>query len=55
VSDHVETLYEIDQLFGEEARRAGIEHFRRTRGLNDQPTFLAALADIASSQSAFWQ
>jgi protoporphyrin/coproporphyrin ferrochelatase len=55
VSDHVETLYEIDQLFGEEARRAGIEHFRRTRGLNDRPTFLAALADIASSQRAFWQ
>jgi ferrochelatase len=55
VSDHVETLYEIDQLFGEEARRAGIEHFRRTPGLNDQPAFLAALADIASSQRAFWQ
>jgi ferrochelatase len=55
VSDHVETLYEIDQLFGEEARRAGIEHFRRTPGLNDQPTFLAALADIASSQREFWE
>ncbi|HEV8232601.1 MAG TPA: ferrochelatase [Thermoanaerobaculia bacterium] len=55
VSDHVETLYEIDQLFGEEARKAGIEHFRRTPGLNDQPAFLAALADIASSQRAFWQ
>ena len=55
VSDHVETLYEIDQLFGEAARRAGIGEFRRTPGLNDQPTFLAALADIASSQRAFWQ
>ncbi len=55
VSDHVETLYEIDQLFGGEARKAGIEHFRRTPGLNDQPAFLAALADIASSQRAFWR
>lgn len=54
VSDHVETLYEIDQLFGEAARKAGIEHFRRTPGLNDRETFLAALADIASSQRAFW-
>jgi protoporphyrin/coproporphyrin ferrochelatase len=55
VSDHVETLYEIDQLFGEEARRAGIENFRRTPGLNDRPTFLAALADIAASSTEFWK
>jgi ferrochelatase len=55
VSDHVETLYEIDQLFGEEARKAGIEHFRRTPGLNDRPTFVRALADIAASQEAFWR
>ena len=55
VSDHVETLYEVDQLFGEEARQAGIEQFRRTPGLNDRPTFLAALADIASSNAEFWR
>lgn len=55
VSDHVETLYEIDQLFGEEAKQAGIEYFRRTPGLNDRPTFLAALADIASSNAEFWK
>jgi ferrochelatase len=55
VSDHVETLYEIDQLFGDEARRAGIENFRRTPGLNDRPTFLAALADIAASSTEFWK
>jgi protoporphyrin/coproporphyrin ferrochelatase len=54
VSDHVETLYEIDQLFADAARSAGIEHFRRTPGLNDRLTFLAALADIASAQEAFW-
>lgn len=55
VTDHVETLYEIDQLFGEEARRAGIPHFRRTPGLNDRPTFLRALADVAGSAEAFWK
>jgi ferrochelatase len=55
VSDHVETLYEIDQLFGDEARRAGIPEFRRTPGLNDHPTFLRALADVALSREAFWR
>ena len=55
VTDHVETLYEIDQLFGEDARRAGIVHFRRTPGLNDRPTFLRALADVAGSAEAFWK
>ena len=55
VSDHVETLYEIDQLFGEEARKAGIPEFRRTPGLNDRPSFLRGLSDIALSHGAFWQ
>ena len=55
VTDHVETLYEIDQLFGDDARRAGIPHFRRTPGLNDRPTFLRALADVAGSAEAFWK
>ncbi len=55
VTDHVETLYEIDQLFGEEARASGIGQFLRTPGLNARPTFLQALADIARSADAFWQ
>ncbi len=54
VTDHVETLYEIDQLFAEGARAAGILHFRRTPGLNSRPTFLRALADIALSHESFW-
>ncbi len=54
VTDHVETLYEIDQLFGEEARAAGIARFLRTPGLNARPTFLKALADVARSAEAFW-
>ncbi|HKD12774.1 MAG TPA: ferrochelatase [Thermoanaerobaculia bacterium] len=54
VTDHVETLYEIDQLFGQEARRAGIPHFRRTPGLNDSPTFLAALENLVLAEREFW-
>ncbi len=54
VTDHVETLYEIDQLFGDRAKKAGIAHFRRTPGLNSRPTFLRALEDIILSQEEFW-
>ncbi len=53
VTDHVETLQEIDQLFAARAREAGIAHFRRTPGLNDNPTFLRALVDLAGSVDAF--
>jgi ferrochelatase len=54
VTDHVETLYEIDQLFGEAAQKAGIPQFRRTPGLNSRPTFLRGLAEIARSVPGFW-
>jgi ferrochelatase len=46
VSDHIETLYEVDQLFAGAAARAGITTFRRTRSLNDDPAFIAVLADL---------
>jgi len=55
VTDHVETLYEIDQLFADEARRVGIPEFRRTPGLNSHPTFLRALEDLILSQRGFWE
>ncbi len=55
VTDHVETLQEIDQLFAGQAREAGIEHFRRTPGLNDRPVFLRALADLVRSSQEFWK
>ena len=54
VTDHVETLYEVDQLFAEQARRAGIAVFRRTPGLNDRPELLRALADLALARKEFW-
>jgi len=46
VSDHVETLGEIDHEGREEARQLGIERFEMTAGLNDSPTFIAALAEL---------
>jgi ferrochelatase len=55
VTDHVETLQEIDQLFAAEARKAGIRHFRRTPGLNSRPTFLRGLADLVRGADDFWK
>jgi len=46
VSDHIETLYEVDLLFGEAAARAGITGYSRTEALNTSPLFVAALADL---------
>ena len=44
VSDHIETLAEIDRHAREEARLLGIERFEMTRGLNDSRKFIQALA-----------
>jgi ferrochelatase len=49
VSDHIETLYEVDMLYGDQARARGIATFRRIESLNDAPTFLDALADVAET------
>lgn len=49
VSDHIETLYEIDVMFADDARRAGIGEFRRAKSLNLDPRFLDALADVVAS------
>jgi protoporphyrin/coproporphyrin ferrochelatase len=49
VSDHVETLGEIDHEAREEAGKLGIKQFEMTAGLNDSPTFIAALADLVEN------
>ncbi|MGO9208569.1 MAG: ferrochelatase [Terriglobales bacterium] len=46
VSDHVETLGEIDHEARELAGRLGIRRFEMTPGLNDSPAFIRALADL---------
>jgi protoporphyrin/coproporphyrin ferrochelatase len=46
VSDHIETLYEIDIQYGEEARALGIDNFRRSPSLNAAPLFIDCLAEL---------
>jgi ferrochelatase len=46
VSDHVETLGEIDHEAREQARRLGITQFEMSAGLNDSPKFIRALAQL---------
>ncbi len=46
VSDHIETLYEVDQLFAGTARRAGITGYYRPEALNTEPLFIEALARL---------
>lgn len=46
VGDHIETLYEVDQLFAKAAKRAGIRDYRRSAALNTHPLFIEALAGL---------
>ena len=47
VSDHVETLYEIDIELQAAARQRGITHMVRSPSLNDHEDFIRALAQLA--------
>ncbi len=46
VSEHIETLEEIDLEYRELAEEAGIHNFRRVPALNTHPVFIRALADL---------
>ncbi|HXY48411.1 MAG TPA: ferrochelatase [Terriglobales bacterium] len=46
VSDHVETLGEIDHEARQHARQLGFRQFEMTAGLNDSPNFIEALAHL---------
>jgi protoporphyrin/coproporphyrin ferrochelatase len=50
VSDHVETLHEIDIEHREQAHRLGIDNFRMVPGLNDSPEFIRALASMVRAR-----
>jgi ferrochelatase len=50
VSDHVETLHEIDIEHREQARSLGIENYRMMPGLNDSSRFIQALAKLVRMQ-----
>jgi protoporphyrin/coproporphyrin ferrochelatase len=50
VSDHIETLYEVDMLFKETARKAGITGYYRPEALNGHPLFIEALAELIAGR-----
>lgn len=47
VSDHLETLYELDIQYRQRATQLGIPYYRRLPALNCESGFIAALADLA--------
>lgn len=54
VTDHIETLYELDQELSETAHDVGISEYRRVPGLNNHPKFLDSLAGKIISEKRFW-
>jgi len=46
VTEHIETLHEINIEAREEARKAGIETFRMMPAVGDSPLFIGALKDL---------
>jgi ferrochelatase len=53
VSDHVEILFDIDIQAQEVARAHGIR-LERPPALNDDPLFIAALAELIRERAARW-
>ena len=47
VSDHIETLHELNIEERITAERSGIKNYRVMKGLNDHPLFIECLAEIA--------
>jgi len=52
VSEHLETLYDMDMLAKEAARKGGAAAFHRVPALGTRPDFIAALADLARNAEA---
>lgn len=48
VTEHIETLHEINIEAREEAENLGVSDFHVTRALDDSPTFVRALADLVT-------
>jgi ferrochelatase len=51
VSDHIETLYELDRLYAGQAREHGITHYYRARTFNGDPEFPRVLHSILAEAS----
>jgi ferrochelatase len=48
VSDHIETLWELDRLYSDIAKKNGITHYYRVRTFNDDPRFAQLLRTLLS-------
>jgi len=46
VTEHIETLHEINIEAREDAMKAGVEKFRMMPAVGDSPLFIAALQDL---------
>ena len=53
VSDHIETLHEIDIEYAAEAQKLGITEFRRIESLNDSPAFIRCLQNLVEDAIEF--
>ena len=51
VSDHIETLYELDIQHREIAEKLGFTVYERAPALNTRPDFIAALAELVRSSA----
>jgi ferrochelatase len=52
VSEHIETLYELDILYKGVADEIGVKEYRRVAALNTRPDFIAALASLVEKELA---
>lgn len=50
VSEHIETLYELDILYKDLAEELGFKAYRRVPAFNTDPRFIKALADLVISK-----
>jgi len=50
VTDHIETLFELNMLIRDQATEHGIKHYEVSNGLNSHPLFIEALAEAAVSR-----
>ena len=46
VSDHVETLFELDLEYGHKAKELGITGYKRIESLNDDPLFIQGMGEL---------
>ena len=52
VSEHIETLYELDILYRDVAREVGLTHYRRVPAMNCRQDFIDALASLVKKALA---